>query len=128
MKTIFFCIVLKDLKRLHFETSLNFCFSTFKILSIQNPKIFVWLVLKKIFKKKETKWLTYQVVQGKENVKWIQEPCHIFNERCSPLTIIRKSSIVNEVSFLESLDETLWVKTEYTLFFFTFIIKLIHKK
>ena len=73
-------------------------------------------------------WLTYEVEKGKENLKWIQELCHFFNERRRPLTIFRKSSVVNVVSFLEPPHETLWVKTEYSLFFFTFTVTLMHKK
>ena len=70
----------------------------------------------------------YEVVKGKENLKWIQETYHIFNERNRSLTIISKSSVLNVVGFLELPNENLWVKTKYTLFFFTFTVKLMHKK
>ena len=71
--------------------------------------------------------MTYELVKGKKNLKWIQEPFHIFNKHRRLLTIIRKSSIVNVVSFLEPPHETLWMKTKYTLFFFAFTVKLMHK-
>ena len=65
-----FCIVLKGsyiLKRLWTFESAHSKYSRYK-----TQRYLYGLYLKILLKKPETKWLTYQVVKGKENVQWIE--------------------------------------------------------
>ena len=110
---IYFCIFFKDsciLKRLWIFASAHS-----KSSPIKNPKISVWLVVKNFFKIKENKLTEPWSSKRQEKVK-INQATLLYLQWTRPLIFIRKSFILNVV------------KTEYTLFFFTFTVEVIHKK